>query len=71
MSQQDEFTEGKAICNEIGAAVLTVLGEKREFTIQTLVKVMQASREIGVGDERDRALKLAENILKKFSQPIR
>ena len=49
MSQQDEFTEGKAICNEIGAAVLTVLGEKREFTIQTLVKVMQASREIGVG----------------------
>lgn len=66
MSQQDEFSEGKAICNEIGAAVLTALGEKREFTIQTLVNVMQAARENEVENDRSRALKLSEDILKKF-----
>ncbi len=67
MSQQDQFSEGKAICHEIGAAVLTALGEKREFTIQTLMNVMQASRENGVENERICAIKLAENILKRFS----
>jgi hypothetical protein len=65
--QQDQFSEGKAICYEIGAAVLTALGEKREFTIQTLVNVMQASRENGVENKRIGTIKLAENILNRFS----
>lgn len=33
MSQQNDFSEAKAICNEIGGAVLEVLGRKRALSV--------------------------------------
>jgi len=42
MSEQNEHAEGKAICNEIGGAVLEVLGRKSEFAVQSLIDVLKA-----------------------------
>lgn len=33
MPQQNDFSEAKAICNEIGGAVLEVLGRKRALSV--------------------------------------
>lgn len=70
MSQQeDEFAQGKAICNEIGGAVLEVLGQKREFSVQSLIDIMQEAKKDGhdYGLEREQGMELAINILKKLA----
>lgn len=70
MSQQeDEFAQGKVICNEIGGAVLEVLGQKREFSVQSLIDIMQEAKKDGYdyGFEREQGMELAMNILKKLA----
>lgn len=47
MPDKNEFVEGKAICNEIGGAVLEVLGDKREFAVQSLIDVLQEAQQDG------------------------
>lgn len=69
MSDKNEFAEGKAICNEIGGAVLEVLGNKREFAVQSLIDFMQNAQHDGnnYGEEREKGMELAIRILQKFA----
>lgn len=68
MSQQNEFTEARAICNEIGGAVLEVLAQKRELSVQSLIDVIEK----GMGgnftytSDRVQGMERAVNILKRF-----
>lgn len=43
MPQQNDFSEAKAICNEIGGAVLEVLGRKRALSVQSLIDIIRRS----------------------------
>ena len=69
MLHQNEFAEGKAICNEIGGAVLEILGRKQELTVQSLIEVIQEAQQDGqsYGDEREQGMELALRILQKFA----
>lgn len=71
MSEQNEHAEGKAICNEIGGAVLEVLGRKSEFAVQSLIDVLQdAQRDCHHYDaerEREQGMEMAIRILQKFA----
>ena len=68
MSEKNDFAEGKAICNEIGGAVLEVLARGREFSVQSLIDLMQESQIDGhnYGKERDQGMEIAIRILRKF-----
>lgn len=68
MSEKNECVEGKAICNEIGGAVLEVLGHKHEFAVQSLIDVLQEAQQDvhNYGEEREKGMKLAIKILQKF-----
>ncbi|WP_278495538.1 hypothetical protein [Pantoea vagans] len=69
MSDKNEFAEGKAICNEIGGAVLEVLGQKREFAVQSVIDILQETQHDGhsYDEEREKGMELALRILKKFA----
>ncbi len=69
MSEKDEFSEAKAICNEIGGAVLEVLAHKREFAVQSLIDIMQEAQHDGhsYGEEREKGMERAIRILQKFT----
>lgn len=66
---QNELDEGKAICNEIGGAVLTILGEKRKFSVQSLIDIMQEAQKDShdYGREREKGMESAIRILQKFT----
>ncbi|EEW5316478.1 hypothetical protein ACGLDV_004283 [Escherichia coli] len=64
MSEKNEFAEGKVICNEIGSAVLEVLGHKRELAVQSLIDVLQEAQQDVYA--RVKGMKLAIKILQKF-----
>ncbi|EAV3689979.1 hypothetical protein E2W85_23590 [Salmonella enterica] len=71
MPQQNDFSEAKAICNEIGGAVLEVLGRKRALSAQSLIDIIEEAR---AGNfiytvERKQGMERAVYILKKFIQP--
>lgn len=71
MTQQNDFSEAKAICNEIASAVLEVLGRKRALSVQSLIDIIEEAR---VGSyiyivERKLGMERAVYILKKFIQP--
>lgn len=68
MSDKNEFAEGEAICNEIGGAILEVLGDKREFAVQSLIDVLQDAQHDGhsYGEEREKGMEQAIRILQKF-----
>lgn len=68
VTSDEDMAEARAICNEIGGAVLTVLGEKRAFTVESLIttlKRMKAS-DYDYGKERTQAAERAQFILGKF-----
>lgn len=44
MPQQNDFSEAKVICNEIGGAVLEVLGRKRALSVQSLIDIIEEAR---------------------------
>ncbi|EOV0239493.1 hypothetical protein ACOIP5_005309 [Salmonella enterica] len=68
MSQKNEFTEARAICNEIGGAVLEILAQKRELSVQSLIDVIEKgmSGNITYTSDRKQGMKRAVNILKRF-----
>lgn len=68
MSEKNEFAEGKVICNEIGGAVLEVLGQKREFSVKSLINVLQEAQQDGhnYDEDREKGMELAIKILQKF-----
>ncbi|EEY3113186.1 hypothetical protein HF234_003213 [Salmonella enterica] len=68
MSQKNEFTEARVICNEIGGAVLEILAQKRELSVQSLIDVIEMgmSGNITYTSDRKQGMKRAVNILKKF-----
>ncbi|CAJ0991911.1 hypothetical protein SODG_006165 [Sodalis praecaptivus] len=63
-----ENAADKAICHEIGAAVVTALATRRTLTVQTLIDLVEASRhaESGCGPERRRAMAGAVALLTIF-----
>lgn len=65
---QDEFAEAKAICTEIGIAVLASFGEKRDFTLKNLIDILQEAQgsEAKLGPERKHSIDLAIKILANF-----
>lgn len=69
MSKQNEFAEGKAICNEIGGAVLEILARKQELAVQSLIDVLQEAQkdEHCYGAEREEGMERAIRILQKFA----
>lgn len=69
MSEQNEYAEGKAICNEIGGAVLEVLGRKSEFAVQSLIDVLLEAQRDGhhYDAEREHGMEMAIRILQKFA----
>ncbi|EHC9819183.1 hypothetical protein JYZ60_003565 [Salmonella enterica subsp. enterica serovar Newport] len=68
MSQQNEFTEATAICNEIGGAVLGILAQKRDLSVQSLIDVIEdgLSGNFTYTSEREQGMEWAVNILKRF-----
>lgn len=68
MSQQNDFTEARAICNEIGGAVLEVLAQKRELSVQSLIDVIEKGMRgnFTYTSDREQGMKRAVNILKRF-----
>jgi len=72
MSDKNEFAEGKAVCNEIGGAVLEVLGQKREFAVQSLIDILQEIQHDGYSydEEREKGMELAVRILQKFAYEL-
>lgn len=68
MSQKNEFTEARAICNEIGGAVLEILAQKRELSVQSLIDVIEKgmSENVIYTSDREQGMKRAVNILKRF-----
>lgn len=69
MAEQNEYAEGKAICNEIGGAVLEVLGRKSEFAVQSLIDVLQEAQSDGhhYDAEREQGMEMAIRVLQKFA----
>lgn len=69
MSEKNQLSEGEAICNEIGSAVLEVLGNKREFAVQSLIDVLQEAQQDGqsYGEGREKGMERAIRILQKFA----
>ncbi|EOV0239559.1 hypothetical protein ACOIP5_005641 [Salmonella enterica] len=65
MSQKNEFTEARAICNEIGGAVLEILAQ---LSVQSLIDVIEKgmSGNITYTSDRKQGMKWAVNILKRF-----
>ncbi|ECZ0253925.1 hypothetical protein F7769_15785 [Salmonella enterica subsp. diarizonae] len=68
MSQKNEFTEAKDICNEIGGAVLEILAQKCELSVQSLIDVIEKgmSGNVTYTSDREQGMKRAVNILKRF-----
>ncbi|EEF7938175.1 hypothetical protein ACOIPX_003761 [Salmonella enterica] len=68
MSQQNDFTEARAICNEIGGAVLEVLAQKRELSVQSLIDVIEKGMRGNFTyiSGREQGIERAVNILKRF-----
>lgn len=68
MSQQNDFTEARAICNEIGGAVLEVLAQKRELSVQSLIDVIEKGirGNFTYTSDREQGMERAVNILKRF-----
>ncbi|HAF2162740.1 TPA: hypothetical protein G8N56_004323 [Salmonella enterica] len=68
MSQQNDFTEARAICNEIGGAVLEVLTQKRELSVQSLIDVIEKGMRgnFTYTSDREQGMERAVNILKRF-----
>ncbi|EAO8184449.1 TPA: hypothetical protein ACS50C_005026 [Salmonella enterica] len=68
MSQKNEFTEARAICNEIGGAVLEILAQKRELSVQSLIDVIEKgmSGNFTYTSDRVQGMEWAVNILKRF-----
>lgn len=68
MSQQNDFTEARAICNEIGGAVLEVLAQKRELSVQSLIDVIEKGMRgnFTYTSNREQGMERAVNILKRF-----
>lgn len=68
MSKKNEFNEARAICNEIGGAVLEILAQKRELSVQSLIDVIEKgmSENITYTSDRKQGMKWAVNILKRF-----
>lgn len=69
MFNKNEFAEGQTICNEIGAAVLEVLGDKRGFAVQSLINVLQDAQHDrhSYDEESEKGIGLAIRILQKFA----
>ncbi|WP_294909374.1 hypothetical protein [Tatumella sp. UBA2305] len=68
MSKEDDFTAAKAICNEIGGAVLELLGDGQSLSVEGLVTVMQQAQQDGhsYGEQREEAMLRAIRLLQKF-----
>lgn len=68
MSQADDFTEAKALCNEIGGAVLELLGDGRELSVQGLISILQGAQndDHDYGELRDETMIRAIRLLQKF-----
>ncbi|EEX0039588.1 hypothetical protein HHZ40_000120 [Salmonella enterica] len=68
MSQKNEFTEARVICNEIGGAVLEILAQKRELSVQSLIDVIEKgmSGNFTYTSDRVQGMEWAVNILKRF-----
>ncbi|ELC2816052.1 hypothetical protein RIX35_005275 [Salmonella enterica] len=69
MSQQNDFTEARAICNEIGGAVLEILAQKRELSVQSLIDVIEKGMRgnFTFTSDREQGMERAVNILKRFT----
>ena len=69
MSQSNEFSESKAICNEIGSAVLEALAQNRDFSVRSLINILEQAELEKYHDhaERQSAINQAIKILKKFT----
>lgn len=69
VSNDNDFAAAKNICNQIGGAVLEVLGEQREFTVQSLIDVLKEAGQDGYHDdqEREKAIERAIRLLEKFT----
>jgi len=69
MSNDNYLAESKNLCNEIGGAVLEVLGQKRDFTVQSLIDVLQEAENDNhsYGEEREKAMEMAIKLLQKLA----
>lgn len=65
---QDEFAEARAVCTEIGIAVLASFGERRDFTLESLIDILQTVQgsDARLGLERKHTIDLAIKILASF-----
>ncbi|MEM6052006.1 hypothetical protein AAH450_15690 [Erwinia sp. P7711] len=63
-----DMAEAKAICNEIGGAILTILGEKQAFTLESLITTLKRLKatDYNYGEERTKAAERALFILGTF-----
>ncbi|WKX27563.1 hypothetical protein [Tatumella ptyseos] len=70
MTTDAEYNDGKNICNEIGGAVLTVLGNHHPLTVQALIDCLrQAQGDSHDYDEsREKGMAYAIAILSKFTE---
>ncbi len=69
MSNDNYLAESKNLCNEIGGAVLEALGQKREFSVQSLIDILQEAENdnLSYGEERKEAMEKAIRLLQKFA----
>lgn len=64
----DDFNDDKAVCHEIGAAVLVAIAGKRELSIKTLIELNDEAITGGFSYSENRvlAMKKAREILQAF-----
>jgi len=68
MTTTFQYSDGQNLCNEIGGAVLTVLGSQQPLTVQALIDCMQQAQRdaYDYGECREQGMALAIAILTKF-----
>jgi len=69
MKTNAEYNDGKNICNEIGGAVLTVLGNHQPLTVQALINCLRQAQgdSHDYGNSREKGMAYAVTILSKFT----
>ena len=70
MTTSFQYSDGQNLCNEIGGAVLTVLGNQQPFTVQALINCLQQalSDAYDYGESREQGMTQAIAILTKFTE---
>jgi len=65
-----EYSDGQNLCNEIGGAVLTVLGQQQPFTVQALIDCLRQAQcdAHDYGKSREQGMAMAIAVLAKFTE---